>query len=90
MQFNIQGQVAVVRVSSPIYMPMPNDRAGVRGELRYGCSISPGIRGLALEFMSLADLDEKLTQYPAGATFRWQSGGAGASHEAWHDSPPII
>jgi hypothetical protein len=60
-------------------MPMPNDRAGVRGELRYGCSISPGIRGLALEFMSLADLDEKLTQYPAGATFRWQSGGAGAS-----------
>jgi hypothetical protein len=33
------------------------------------------------EVDSLADLDEKLTQYPAGAAFRWQTGGASISSE---------
>jgi hypothetical protein len=33
------------------------------------------------EVDSLADLDEKLMQYPLGAAFRWQTGGASISSE---------
>jgi hypothetical protein len=33
------------------------------------------------EVDSLADLDEKLTQYPLGVQFRWESGGASMSSE---------
>jgi hypothetical protein len=31
------------------------------------------------EVDSLTELDQKLTQYPAGATFRWEPGGAALS-----------
>jgi hypothetical protein len=43
-----------------------------------------GHRGVWLsnhEVASLTDLEEKLTQYPAGAVFRWQTGGASISSE---------
>jgi hypothetical protein len=45
---------------------------------------SSGHQGVWLsnrEVDSLADLDEKLAQYPAGATFRWQPDGAIGSAE---------
>ena len=60
----------VQRESAPPYDLRLNDFAGHQGVWLSNHEVD-----------SLAELDDKLTQYPAGATFRWQSGGVAINSE---------